>query len=129
MELINSVHEYSEPQVKKLAEQAAWDFLAAKKPAFDLTVNNPDITIDPMLQPINGAKTKASNQRIILAAELITPQLVLNTIRKHFPQLDDMKESRLAFRRRYCRLLYSLLDGVRLKCHWFFKAHLLYLDN
>jgi hypothetical protein len=82
-----------------------------------------------MLQPINGAKTKASNQRIILVAGIITPQLVINTIRKHFPQLDDMKQSRLAFRRRYCRLLYSLLDGVRLKGHWFFKAHLLYLDN
>jgi hypothetical protein len=85
MELINSVHEYSEPQVKKLAEQAAWDFLAAKKPAFDLTVNNPYITIGPMLQPINGAKTKVSNQRIVLAAGLITPQLVINTIRKALP--------------------------------------------
>jgi nucleoside-diphosphate-sugar epimerase len=39
---------------KKLAEQAAWDFLGAKKSAFDLTVINPDIIIGPMIQPING---------------------------------------------------------------------------
>jgi tRNA U34 5-methylaminomethyl-2-thiouridine-forming methyltransferase MnmC len=38
-----------------------------------------------MLQPINGAKTKVSNQRIVLAAGLITPQLVINTIRKALP--------------------------------------------
>ena len=30
---------------------------------------------------------KASNQRIILVSGLITPQLVINLIRKHFPQL------------------------------------------
>lgn len=30
---------------------------------------------------------KAANQRIILVSELITPQLVVNLIRKHFPQL------------------------------------------
>lgn len=39
---------------KKLAEQAAWDFLAEKKPDFDLTVLNPDVVIGPMLQPIKG---------------------------------------------------------------------------
>lgn len=39
---------------KKLAEQAAWDFLKEKKPVFDLTVINPDIIIGPMLQPIKG---------------------------------------------------------------------------
>lgn len=38
---------------KKLAEQAAWDFLGAKKSAFDLTIN-PDIIIGPMIQLING---------------------------------------------------------------------------
>jgi hypothetical protein len=35
---------------------------------------------------------KASNQRIILVAGLITPQLVINLIRKHFPQLDERIE-------------------------------------
>jgi nucleoside-diphosphate-sugar epimerase len=39
---------------KKLAEQAAWDFIKEKKPVFDLTVINPDIIIGPMLQPIRG---------------------------------------------------------------------------
>lgn len=39
---------------KKLAERAAWDFLAGKRPAFDLTVINPDIINGPMLQPIKG---------------------------------------------------------------------------
>lgn len=32
---------------------------------------------------------KASNQRIILVAGLITPQLVIDIIRKHFPQLSE----------------------------------------
>jgi len=41
---------------KKLAEQAAWDFLAVNKPVFDLTVINPDIIIGPMLQPIDSPK-------------------------------------------------------------------------
>jgi nucleoside-diphosphate-sugar epimerase len=41
---------------KKLAEKAAWDFIAAKKPIFDLTVINPDIIIGPMLQPVNSPK-------------------------------------------------------------------------
>jgi hypothetical protein len=31
---------------------------------------------------------KAANQRILLVSELITPQLVVNIIRKHFPQLN-----------------------------------------
>jgi nucleoside-diphosphate-sugar epimerase len=30
---------------------------------------------------------KAANQRILLVSGLITPQLVVNIIRKHFPQL------------------------------------------
>jgi len=41
---------------KKLGEQAAWDFIAGKKPVFDLTVINPDIIIGPMLQPVAGPK-------------------------------------------------------------------------
>lgn len=32
---------------------------------------------------------KAANQRIMLVSGLITPQLVVNIIRKHFPQLTD----------------------------------------
>ena len=32
---------------------------------------------------------KAANQRIMLVSGLITPQLVANIIRKHFPQLAD----------------------------------------
>ncbi|PMD43886.1 NAD dependent epimerase/dehydratase [Hyaloscypha variabilis F] len=32
---------------------------------------------------------KAANQRIILVSDLITPQLVVNIIRKHFPQLHN----------------------------------------
>jgi hypothetical protein len=31
---------------------------------------------------------KAANQRNLLVSELITPQLVVNIIRKHFPQLN-----------------------------------------
>ena len=31
---------------------------------------------------------KAANQRTLLVSELITPQLVVNIIRKHFPQLN-----------------------------------------
>ena len=31
----------------------------------------------------------ASNKRILLVSGLITPQLVVNTIRKHFPELRD----------------------------------------
>lgn len=31
----------------------------------------------------------AGNQRIVLVSELITPQLIANTIRKHFPSLRD----------------------------------------
>lgn len=31
----------------------------------------------------------ASNKRIILVSEQITPQLVINIIRKHFPELHD----------------------------------------
>ena len=41
---------------KKLGEQAAWQFLEDNKPAFDLTVINPDIIIGPMLQPVHGPK-------------------------------------------------------------------------
>ncbi|TVY78155.1 putative uncharacterized oxidoreductase [Lachnellula suecica] len=121
---------------KKLGEQAAWDFIATKKPVFDLTVINPDIIIGPMIQPVDGPKhvnesnlfavydffngkytdfeqvrfpfyhfvdvrdvalahilsletPKAANQRIILVGGLITPQLVVNIIREHFPQLKD----------------------------------------
>jgi hypothetical protein len=32
---------------------------------------------------------KAANQRILLVSRLITPQLVINLIRKNFPQLHD----------------------------------------
>jgi nucleoside-diphosphate-sugar epimerase len=42
---------------KKLAEKAAWKFLEDSKPAFDLTVINPDIIIGPMLQPVHGPKS------------------------------------------------------------------------
>ena len=31
----------------------------------------------------------ASNQRILLISDLITPQLVINNIRKHFPELKE----------------------------------------
>jgi hypothetical protein len=36
--------------------------------------------------------SKAANQRIILVSGLITPQLVINLIRKNFPQLKDRIE-------------------------------------
>jgi len=118
-----------------LSEQSAWDFLTTQKPAFELTVLNPDVIIGPMIQPIHSSKainesnlfavydffngkytdmehikfpdyyfvdvrdvalahilsletSKAGNQRILLVSELITPQLVVNIIRKHFPQLN-----------------------------------------
>lgn len=143
---------------KKLAEQAAWQFVESAKPIFDLTVINPDIIIGPMIQPVpkpqsvnetndfavysffNGkykqiegltfpfyhfvrhftlhisysvlaityfakiiyqvdvrdvalahilalTSPAASNKRIILVSGLITPQLVINTIRENFPEL------------------------------------------
>jgi nucleoside-diphosphate-sugar epimerase len=121
---------------KKVAEEAAWKFMADNKPSFDLTVLNPHVIIGPMLQPLagpknitgtnvfpiynflNGAYDKieglifpgwhyvdardvakahilsmttpaASNKRIILVSGLITPQLVINAIRKNFPELHD----------------------------------------
>lgn len=39
---------------KKLSEEAAWQFIADRKPSFDLTVIHPDIVIGPMLQPVRG---------------------------------------------------------------------------
>jgi len=121
---------------KKLAELAAWQFLNDNKPAFDLTVINPDIIVGPMLQPVHGPKNvnetnkfavynflngtynqiegltfpyyhfvdvrdvsrahilslsnpATSNQRVLLVSGLISPQLVINHIRKHFPELRD----------------------------------------
>lgn len=41
---------------KKLSEQSAWDFLITQKPAFELTVFNPDVIIGPMVQPIHSPK-------------------------------------------------------------------------
>ncbi|MCJ1467142.1 hypothetical protein MMC07_005764 [Pseudocyphellaria aurata] len=121
---------------KKLAEQAAWQFITNNKPSFDLTVINPDIVLGPMLQPVRSAKNvnatngfaiydflngtykdvesiqfpfyhfvhvrdvsrahvlslttpAAAGQRILVVAGLITPQLVINIIRKNFPELHD----------------------------------------
>jgi nucleoside-diphosphate-sugar epimerase len=48
---------------KKLAEQAAWKFLATIKPVFDLTVLNPDVIIGPMLQPVAGPKSVNESNR------------------------------------------------------------------
>jgi nucleoside-diphosphate-sugar epimerase len=39
---------------KKLAEQAAWKFMADNEPNFDITVLNPFVIIGPMLQPLAG---------------------------------------------------------------------------
>ncbi|KAI9680092.1 MAG: hypothetical protein M1817_005108 [Caeruleum heppii] len=119
---------------KKYAEKAGWDFMEEQKPAFDLTVINPDIVIGPMLHPLPGPSSinetnkfavhnfmngtynaieavrfpfyhfvdvrdvaqahilamtvpSAANKRILLVSGLITPQLVANTIREHFPEL------------------------------------------
>ncbi|GKZ34822.1 hypothetical protein AbraIFM66950_005178 [Aspergillus brasiliensis] len=121
---------------KTRAEAAAWQFMEKAKPAFDLTVINPDIIIGPMIHPIHGPKSinetnhfaiasfldgthkriegvtfpfyhfvdvrdvarshvdalknpAAANQRVLLIAGLITPQLVVNTIRQNFPSLKD----------------------------------------
>ena len=141
-----------------MAEKAAWGFVAEHKPAFDLTILNPDIVIGPMIHPVRGpgfvnesnrfviynfmdgtykdvgavkypfyhfvslapspmlrilnltsliqvdvrdvAKAhilamtapKASNKRILLVSDLLTPQLVVNIIHKHFPNLTDRVE-------------------------------------
>ena len=42
---------------KILSEQAAWKFIQATKPNFDLTVINPDIIIGPMIQPVSKASS------------------------------------------------------------------------
>jgi nucleoside-diphosphate-sugar epimerase len=139
---------------KKLAEQAAWQYMKDAQPSFDLTVINPDIVTGPMLQVVSGPNAvnetnafaiygflngtykdipkfpyqhfvclplsfpdssiafmatdprkqvdvrdvarahilsltspAASNQRILLVSGLILPQLVVNIIRKRFPDL------------------------------------------
>lgn len=119
---------------KKRAELAAWEFMEEQKPAFDLTVMNPDIITGPMIHYIDGPKSinetnhfaiasfidgthkeiegvtfpfyhsvdvrdvaqahvdslankAASNQRILLIAGLISPQLIANIIRENFPAL------------------------------------------
>jgi len=45
-----------------------------------------------MAHILSLSEPKASGQRIILVAGLITPQLVVNLIRKHFPQLHERIE-------------------------------------
>ncbi|KAK1770069.1 NAD dependent epimerase dehydratase [Phialemonium atrogriseum] len=118
------------------AEAAAWEFMKANRPSFDLVVINPDIIIGPMIHPVSGPKSinetnqfaiasfidgthptiegvtfpfyhfvdvrdvarshvdaltnpAAVGQRILLIAGLISPQLVVNAIREHFPALRD----------------------------------------
>jgi hypothetical protein len=44
-----------------------------------------DVRDVALAQIICLTEPKASNQRIILVAGLITPQLAINIIRKHFP--------------------------------------------
>lgn len=121
---------------KTRAEAAAWKFMQANSPSFDIAVINPDIIIGPMIHPVLGPKSinqtnqfaiasfidgthpkiegvtfpfyhfvdvrdvarshvdaltnpAAANQRIMLISGLISPQLVVNTIRKNFPTLRD----------------------------------------
>ncbi|KAJ3533230.1 hypothetical protein NM208_g648 [Fusarium decemcellulare] len=121
---------------KTRAEAAAWEFMKANKPTFDLVVINPDIITGPMMHPISGPKSinetnefaigsfidgthskvegvtfpfyhfvdvrdvarshvdaltnpAAANQRVLLVSGLISPQLVVNAIREHFPALRD----------------------------------------
>ena len=51
---------------KKLAEQAAWEFMEENKPAFDLTVINPDIVLGPMLHPVSGPKSVNETNRFAI---------------------------------------------------------------
>jgi nucleoside-diphosphate-sugar epimerase len=45
---------------KKLAEQAAWKFVADNDLAFDITVLNPYVIMGPMLQPLAGPEQVTS---------------------------------------------------------------------
>lgn len=53
---------------KTQAEQAAWEFMEQNKPAFDLTVINPDVTIGPMIHPIEGPKSINETNRFAIAS-------------------------------------------------------------
>jgi hypothetical protein len=48
-------------------EKAAWDFMETNKPAFDLTVINPDVIAGPMVHLISGPKSisKANHFAIV----------------------------------------------------------------
>ena len=51
---------------KKFAEVAAWQFMDKNKPAFDLTVINPDIVIGPMLHPVPSPKSVNETNRFAI---------------------------------------------------------------
>lgn len=53
---------------KKRAEQAAWSFMKGQKPAFDLTVINPDIIIGPMIHYIGGSESINETNRFAIAS-------------------------------------------------------------
>jgi len=53
---------------KTQAEHAAWDFMEQNKPAFDLAVINPDITIGPMIHPIDGPESINQTNRFAIAS-------------------------------------------------------------
>ncbi|KAF2669921.1 NAD(P)-binding protein [Microthyrium microscopicum] len=66
---------------KKLAEEAAWKFMEENKPAFDLTVLNPQIIIGPMLQPVS--KPESFNETNIFA--------VYNFLNGAYKKVEDLK--------------------------------------
>ena len=51
---------------KELAEIAAWDFMDENKPAFDLTVINPDTVIGPMLHPVPAPESVNETNRFAI---------------------------------------------------------------
>lgn len=53
---------------KKRAELAAWKFMEEQKPAFDLTVINPDIIIGPMVHHIEDQKSINQTNHFAIAS-------------------------------------------------------------
>ncbi|MCJ1467141.1 hypothetical protein MMC07_005763 [Pseudocyphellaria aurata] len=51
---------------KKLSEEAAWQFIADRKPSFDLTVIHPNMFTGPMLQPVRGPENVSVTIQILI---------------------------------------------------------------
>ncbi|XHF98061.1 hypothetical protein AWENTII_001631 [Aspergillus wentii] len=55
---------------KAQGEAAAWEFIRANSPSFDLVAINPDLTTGPMLHPLSGAESINGSNYLLVAAFL-----------------------------------------------------------